>query len=225
MRVGENVIPYWTTPTPPPANEAPEALASTATPDYLRVMGIPLRSGRFFNEHDRQGVVVIDENLAQHAFGRQDVVGRRLWVPALTRGDALVPAPAEVVGVVGHVRQWGLAGDDVSHVRDQMYYPFAQVPDPLLRFFSSVMSLAVKTSVPPAQVIEPLRQALRGAEGDQVLYDIHTMDQLVSDSLARQRFLLVLFGIFAGLALLLACVGIYGVVAYLTSRRVPEIGL
>ena len=74
-------------------------------------------------------------------------------------------------------------------------------------------------------VVEPLRHEIRGAGNDQVLYEVRTMEGLVSDTLTRQRFLMLLFGIFAGLALLLACVGIYGVMAYLTNRRVPEIGV
>jgi predicted permease len=222
MRVGEDSVGYWATPVPPPPDQTPLALTSIVTPDYLNVMGIRLRQGRFLNEHDRIGheiVIVIDDNLAQHAFAGNDPVGKRLWIQGMDSN------PVRVVGVVGHVRHWGLAGDDQSRVRDQIYYSFYQLPDPLVHFLSSVMSITVRTSITPLNVAEPLRRELRGPGGDQTLYDVHTMDDLASASLDRQRFLLWLFGIFAGLALLLACIGIYGVLTYLTNQRVPEIGL
>jgi predicted permease len=231
LREGNNQVAFWTTPSVTSPETAPIALATSATPDYLDVMGIPLLKGRFFNEEDHLGnelVVVIDDVLAKKAFGTEEPIGQRLWIPAVASpfsSGSEKPDAVRVVGVVGHVRHWGLAGDDQAQVRAQFYYSFAQVPDAYLRRWSELMSIAVRTSVAPLAVVEPLRKELHGAAGDQALYEVQTMEQLVSGSLARQRFLLMLFGIFAGLALLLACIGICGVLAHLTGQRGPEIGV
>ncbi|MGE5836327.1 MAG: ADOP family duplicated permease [Acidobacteriota bacterium] len=220
MRQGNNQLTYSTSPVPPPADQQPFALATSVTPNYLEVMGIALRRGRFFDDRDRLGttpVIVVDDVLAQQAFGAQNPIGRRLWLQDL--------GAVEVVGVVGHVRHWGFATDDEARVRAQLYYPFAQVPDGLVRRWSELMSIAVRTTVDPEQVLGPLRRELRGAAGDQVLYQVNTLDQLANGTLARQRFLLLLFSVFAGVALLLAFIGVYGVLIYLTNQRVPEFGV
>ncbi len=129
MREGSNVIGYATTAAASRDDQPSLVSAVSVTPEYLKVTAIPLRQGCFFTDQDRmntESVVVIDEVMAQQAFGGQDAVGKHLWID-------IGPDRAMVVGVVGHVRQWGLAGEDQARVRAQLYYPFAQVPDQLLR--------------------------------------------------------------------------------------------
>lgn len=142
MRLGSNIIGYSLSAAPALDDRTPEVLANSVTRDYLKVTRVPLWRGRFFTDADRKGselVAVIDDVMARQAFGAQNPIGKHIWT-------ALEPVPLTVVGVVGHVRQWGLAADDQAQVRAQLYYPFAQVPDPFVRRWSELMSIAVRTS-------------------------------------------------------------------------------
>src|SRR6202041_916530 len=168
MREGNNQVGYSPSPAFLPPSQQPLALATSVTSDYLQVMGIPLLKGTFFAEQDRIGnelVIVIDDVFAQQAFGAQDPVGRRLWFPAdlspFSSGSQTADV-VRIVGVVGHVRHWGLANDDQAQVRAQFYYPFAQVPDPLVRRWSELMSIAVRTTIPPLSAVESARREVRG---------------------------------------------------------------
>jgi len=231
MREGNNSVPFWPTSSFPPGDAAPEALATCVTPGFQKVMGVPLLAGRFIDDHDRRGgepVAVIDEVLANQAFGNENPVGRQLWLDG--RGSPFtdgsnVPEPVRVIGLVGHIRYWGPAGDDAAKIRAEFYYSFGQVYSGYLHRWSDLMSIAVRTTVPPMSVIEPLEKEVRGPGGDQVMNEVLTMEQIASDSLVQHRTLMLLFGVFAGLALLLSCIGVYGVLAYLAGERVPEIGL
>src|SRR6185312_14677050 len=128
MRDGNNQIPYSTSAAKTPDEEKKLVLANSVTPDYLNVMRIPLLYGRFITDDDRlgkEGVAVIDDVMAQQAFPGEDPIGKHVWI-------GLGSDPVRVVGVVGHIRYWGLAGDDQARVRATLYYPFTQVPDNLV---------------------------------------------------------------------------------------------
>jgi putative ABC transport system permease protein len=215
----------------PPRNETPLMEACLVTPDYFRAMNIPLKHGRYFDDHnDRSALagkdlskltevekeiaalnaIVIDEEFAHRYWPNEEAVGQRIKLGT----DAKAPV-LTVQGVVGRVKMEGLSQDSK---RVQGYFPFAQIP-------SGGMTVILKASGDPNQLIAAVRQQVKAIDPDQPIYSIRTMDEIRAESVASERLSLTLLSIFAGIALVLAIVGIYGVMSYSVTQRTHEIGI
>lgn len=197
----------------PPENTTPEADWRVVTPGYFSAMGIRLIRGRLFDDRDTEAsssVAIIDETMAREFWPGDNPVGKRIH-----RGGARSTRPwSTVVGVVGHVRYRTLEAQS----RVQLYWPYAQDPWPFV-------SLAVRTSQEPRSLANAVKREVLAIDPDLPIHTVRTMSQLLAGSVARRKFSMLLLAIFAGLALVLAAVGIYGVISYMVTQRQHELGI
>jgi putative ABC transport system permease protein len=220
---GDSEVPFWVVGEPHADEQSklPWALFYTVSAEYRQAFGLTLLRGRFITPADAAKapfVVVIDEELARSQFQSKDPIGQRLHL-------SIIDVEYEIVGIVRHVRHWGLDSDDTARIRSQLYLPFRQLPDAIMPMAANGSDWIVRSRLAPGVLADQIKHAVFEQNPTMTMYGVQTMEEIIDASLSQKRLARLLLGSFAILALLLAAVGIYGVMSQLVLQTTHDIGV